>query len=112
MGFFVAYIDEQEQIHDDDEVGSNAGYAAFADWAADLGEGEYPALTRLAEEGISDDIDRLEGDLERVLRSKPDRPSEDVLHVARRLLAIVQARPGGALAMVITDGTSGDEGAG
>ena len=46
------------------------------------------------------------------LRSRPGDSDENVLHVARRLLSIVQARPSGTVALVVTDGTGEEDDSG
>jgi hypothetical protein len=96
---------------DGDEIASNSGWAAFADWAADLPD-EYPELGYLGEHGEcfpADALAQLEDDLRRALREKPGKPSANVLSVGRRLLAAVEARPKGSEGMVVTDGTEGED---
>jgi len=119
MGYFVAFVVEgQEEPVDADDIATNSGWAAFQDWAAELSEADYPELWYLGEYGEVYDaegdeqgraLDRLESDLELAIHARPDNPTEDVLHVARRLLAIVQGRPDGAAAMVVTDGTNEED---
>jgi hypothetical protein len=113
MGYFVAFaLEDSDDIIDADEVASNAGWAAFADWAAALPE-DYPELGYLGEYGEchpGEALARLEADLGRALREKPGSPSWDVLEVGRRLLAVVRDRPAGAAGLVVTDGTEGEDG--
>jgi hypothetical protein len=93
-----------------DEIASNSGYGAFIEWAAELGD-DYAELAALAENGVIDNPESLgavEAQLARALRQRPDRPTPDVLGVAKRLLAALQQRPKGTAAMSITDGTAGE----
>ena len=109
MGYFVAFaVEGRDEPVDGDEIASNSGYASFQEWAANL-PADYPELGHLGEHGVADDFEQLESDLEHAIRSRPGKPSEDVLHVARRLLAIMRTRPDDALALVVTDGTGEED---
>jgi hypothetical protein len=112
MGWFVSFaVGDSDDPVDGDEVASNSGWGAFSEWAAGLPD-DYPELGYLGEYGEifpADALGRLEADLVRALREKPGDPPRSVLHVAQQLLAAVKARPEGAEAMVVTDGTEGGD---
>lgn len=111
MGYFVSFqVEGHDDPADGDHVASTAGWAAFLDWAGALDEEEWPELAWLSENAWSDDPVRLEDDLADAVKAKPGKPSPDVLGVARSLLDAVRARPEGAVALVVTDGTEGEEG--
>lgn len=112
MSWFVTYaFADREDIVDGDEIASGMGWAAFAQWAMGLGK-DYPELVYLAHYGENHPqaaLATLEKELASALVDSPGNPSDDVLHVGTRLLAELRERPRGADALVVTDGTSGDE---
>lgn len=99
MGYFVSWI------VDGDDLCSNAGWAAFAQWAAGLKDA--PALSALAEKGTvgADSFAQLERELKHNLDASPP----DVAHVGKLLLAELHNAPDGAAALTITDGVEGEE---
>ncbi len=113
MGYFVSFaVDGNDLPVDGDHVASNTGWSGFGDWAADLPEDHYPHLVYLAEEGAcvsAESLAALESELARAALEKPGKPPLPIQGVARSLLASVRARPEGAVAMVVTDGTEGED---
>jgi hypothetical protein len=49
-------------------AGSEDGWAAVANWQAGLGDGDYPALSHLIENGWEDDLPGLEEDIQSALK--------------------------------------------
>jgi hypothetical protein len=117
MSYFIVFgtPDSDEPI-DGDDIASNTGWAAFGEWASQLGE-DYPELAYLGEHGEvftaegeeGDALATLEDDLRRALVDKPDQPSRSVLGVAKKLLRQLQQRPEGAGWVCVTDGTEGEQ---
>lgn len=113
MSYYVAFgVPDADEPVDADDLATNTGWAAFQDWAHQLGEdwhhlayiGEYGEV--FSPEGDDhDSLAALESELRRALRDKPNDPSDEVLSVAHRLLVIVEQRPEGAFWLVVTDGT-------
>jgi hypothetical protein len=117
MSYFAVFgVPDKDEPVDADDIASNTGWAAFQDWAYQLGD-DYPELAYLGEWGEvyapeGDDHDALaalESELRRALRDKPGKPSRSVLSVGARLLLVVEQRPAGAFYLAVTDGTEGDE---
>jgi len=116
MGLFAVFgVESSDRPVDSDEVATATGWLAFMDWAISL-PADYSELNYLGEyaevftaEGEQQDaLEALETDLKRALHEKPNRPSRDVLRVAKRLLSIVRNRPKDAFYLMVTDGTGGD----
>lgn len=112
MSYFISYMaDGATEPVDGDDVASNTGWAAFADWAAGLPDEDYPQLGYLGEHGEcfpAEAIAALEQDLARAISERPGSPTPDVLATAHHLLTILRARPSDDAALVITDGTEGE----
>jgi hypothetical protein len=108
MGYSVSYINEAEDIVDDDEIASNSGWAAFSLWSEGLDPDELPALAALGEEGLCDDIEALRSELGRVLLDKQAGVDVELRHVLRRLSTVVEGLPKDAVAFVITSGEQGE----
>jgi hypothetical protein len=113
VSYFISFgVDGRDEPVDGDHVASNTGWAQFIRWAGRLPEADYPELLYLAHYGEvfpEDAIAQLEKDVVRALGEKPGKPAPAVQSVARRLLAALRARPQGAGALVVTDGTAGDD---
>lgn len=96
MGVCLSFAsDDSDEVTDSDQVATTKGWAAFAEWAAGLGQ-DYPDLAYLAEEGGlsgAQGIAAVEEELARALHGRPNGPSADVLTVGHRLLQALRDRP-------------------
>lgn len=108
MAYFVAYVvSEQGPPLDGEHIATGLGWVNFIEWAAPQTT-QFPKAAHLAEEGWLDghDLPDLEQELKAMLRLAP---TPDDATVGAKLLEAVRARPPQTLALIITDGTPGEQ---
>jgi hypothetical protein len=134
MSYFLAFGLDDESLVDGPDLATIRGWASFIAWTdtIELSQETYPVI-HLAEhggwwsaeneagqfsEGLADDeeaqgdtkaLAELEQSLDRLIKQKPGKPSKEALSVARALLSGLRQRPPRAIAVVVTDGTEGDD---
>jgi hypothetical protein len=111
VGVYLRFaLGEADEFEDGPDVSTTSGWLAFLDWAEPLRD--FPELVRFADECVcwpSEGIARLEAELSAATRAHASTLTPDVLLTVGRLLEALHDRPGGATALIATDGTPGDD---
>jgi hypothetical protein len=82
-------------------AGSEDGWAAVANWQAGLGDGDYPALSHLIENGWEDDLPGLEADIQSALKDDSSALGAGKASL-EEFLSVLQDRADGDKAVAIT----------
>jgi hypothetical protein len=82
-------------------AGSEDGWAAVANWQAGLGDGDYPALSHLIENGWEDDLPGLEADIQSALKDDSSALGAGKASL-EEFLSVLQDRADGDSAVAIT----------
>jgi hypothetical protein len=82
-------------------AGSEDGWAAVANWQAGLGDGDYPALSHLIENGWEDDLPGLEEDIQSALKDDSSALGAGKASL-EEFLSVLQDRAEGDNAVAIT----------
>jgi hypothetical protein len=82
-------------------AGSEDGWAAVANWQAGLGDGDYPTLSHLIENGWEDDLPGLEEDIQSALKDDPSALGAGKASL-EEFLSVLQDRADGDSAVAIT----------
>src|SRR5262249_19582881 len=105
MSFFAVYVYADGTFQDEDTLASGTGWLHWCEWV-DTIAGRYPVASRLSLEGDASALDDLEHELEALLHEDADVNARTV---TAGLLGAVKHRPAGTVALIVTDGTPGDE---
>lgn len=81
-------VEDQEGI----EISSNTGWSQFIDWVDGLDENEFPDLKRFADEGNSDDAQKLRDQIEEA--QNDSAPIPDVKSIVDNLMGILNGEIG------------------
>jgi hypothetical protein len=82
-------------------AGSEDGWAAVANWQAGLGDGDYPTLSHLIENGWEDDLPGLEADIQSALKDDSSALGAGKASL-EEFLSVLQDRADGDSAVAIT----------
>jgi hypothetical protein len=82
-------------------AGSEDGWAAVANWQAGLGDGDYPILSHLIENGWEDDLPGLEADIQSALKDDSSALGAGKASL-EEFLSVLQDRAEGDKAVAIT----------
>jgi hypothetical protein len=82
-------------------AGSEDGWAAVANWQAGLGDGDYPTLSHLIENGWEDDLPGLEEDIQSALKDDSSALGAGKASL-EEFLSVLQDRADGDKAVAIT----------
>jgi hypothetical protein len=109
--FLVFSVGPDGQVVGGPDLATTSGWLALLDWAEPLRD--FPGLARFAEECTlwsAAEIDALERELPEAIRAHADTLTPELTLTLGRLLEAIHDRPGGAVALIATDGTDGDDG--
>jgi hypothetical protein len=82
-------------------AGSEDGWAAVANWQAGLGDGDYPTLSHLIENGWEDDLPGLEADIQSALKDDSSALGAGKASL-EEFLSVLQDRAESDIAVAIT----------
>jgi hypothetical protein len=82
-------------------AGSEDGWAAVANWQAGLGDGDYPTLSHLIENGWEDDLPGLEADIQSALKDDSSALGAGKASL-EEFLSVLQDRAESDVAVAIT----------
>jgi hypothetical protein len=102
----MAFVADEGEPTDGDGVASGRGLHEWQEWALGLDEGDFPCVRRLAFAGEGYPVPLLEEELKAL--ADEDAPP-DVQSVNRQLLAVLRQRPADTVAVLLTDGESGED---
>jgi hypothetical protein len=111
VGVFLAYsVGDDGEIAGGPDLATLSGWLQFLNWAEPLSD--FPALSQFAAECTcwsAEEIGRLEAELPEALKAHADALSPDLVRTLGRLIDALAERPGGAVGLIATDGTPGDD---
>jgi hypothetical protein len=105
----MAFVADEGEPADGDGVASGRGLHEWQEWALGLDEEDFACVRRLARTAEGYPPPLLEEELKSLVDDPPDDAPPDVQSVSRQLLAVLRQRPADTVAVLLTDGESGED---